>query len=117
MAAPKAPATKTVLENFYNVSQAAIRLNLRAENDPSKKGEKWLRDGVNRKPEEGTPFPCTRMAGQLMFSDSDLAWIAENGRNMRPKRSGRKRTWSTRRRQDIAAKTEAPAEQSATNAA
>lgn len=68
--------TKPVLENLYSVSEAAIRLGLRDLEDPSKKGEKWLRDGVNR---DG--FPCHRMAGQLMFSDTDLAVIAERHRN------------------------------------
>ena len=113
MAALKAPPSKPVLENYYNVSQAAVRLGLRDKDDPSKKGEKWLRDGVNRKPEDGTPFPCTRMAGQLMFSDSDLFWIAENGRNARSKRTGRKRTWSTRRRSPAMASETPAAEQSA----
>ncbi|MGW6741731.1 hypothetical protein ACWGDX_13550 [Streptomyces sp. NPDC055025] len=70
MAAPTKP--KPVLENYYSVSEAAVRLGLRKKEDPSKKGEKWLRDGVNLH-----GFPKRRMAGQLLFSESDLAEIAE----------------------------------------
>ncbi|MFE0039369.1 hypothetical protein [Streptomyces sp. NPDC059015] len=94
MAAVKAPPTKPALENFYSVSAAAVRLGLRAEDDDSKKGEKWLRDGVNQK-----GWPCHRMAGQLLFSDSDLAEIAQLSRNApqgrtRHPRTARKRTAS-----------------------
>jgi hypothetical protein len=93
MTPPKAPPT-AVLERFYNVSQAAVRLGLREEDDASKKGEKWLRDGANR-PKDGSKgprFPHHRMAGQLLFSDSDLAAIAEisreapQGRTRHPRR-------------------------------
>lgn len=91
MAATKAPPAKTmpepVLENFYTVSEAAIRLRLREPNDPSKKGEKFLRDGVNQ---EG--WPCHRMAKQLLFSDSDLAEIARLNRNRVDGRSRPRRT-------------------------
>ncbi|MEE6264971.1 hypothetical protein ACJ6WD_09460 [Streptomyces sp. VTCC 41912] len=93
MAAPKAtPRPKPALENFHTVADAAIRLGLRRPDDASNKGEKWLRDGVNRKPADGKgePFPCHRMAGQLMFSDSDLAEIAAMHR-CAPQRRGRKR--------------------------
>jgi hypothetical protein len=72
-----------VLEHFHTVSEAAIRLGLRKKGDPGKKGEKWLRDGANR-PEDGSKgprFPHHRLAGQLLFSDSDLAEIAELNRN------------------------------------
>ncbi|WP_406336579.1 hypothetical protein OG814_33140 [Streptomyces zaomyceticus] len=84
------PTATPVLETFHTVSEAAVRLNLRKPEDTSKKGEKWLRDGVNR-PEDGTkgtPFPCHRLAGQLLFSDSDLAAIADMHRNQRDGRSG-----------------------------
>lgn len=74
MAAPTTP----VLENFYNVKQATVRLGLAAEAEDDKRGQKWLRDGVNQKED---PFPCHRLSGQLMFSDSDLAEIAERHRN------------------------------------
>lgn len=84
--APPAPTQKTpaepVLENFHTVSEAAIRLKLRDKDDPSKVGEKWLRDGVNK---EG--WPCHRMAKQLLFSDSDLAAIAELHHNKQDARS------------------------------
>jgi hypothetical protein len=84
----KAPPTKTVqlLDRFYNVGEAAVRMNFKtqAEHDAgSTKGERWLRDGANR-PEDGSkgqPFPHFRMNGQLMFSDSDLAEIAAMHRN------------------------------------
>lgn len=96
MATPKS-APAPVLERYYTVAEAAVRLNLRperkdTEEEESKKGEKWLRDGVNR-PEDGSKgpkFPCHRMAGKLMFSDSDLAVIAEHSRNT-PERRGRRR--------------------------
>lgn len=83
MAATKAPPARTqktpaepVLEHFYTVAEAAVRLGLRKPDDPTTTGEKWLRDGVNK---DG--WPCHRMARQLMFSDSDLAAIAELHRN------------------------------------
>jgi hypothetical protein len=91
MAPAKAP-DKPVLENFYSVSQAAIRLGLRDEDDNSKKGEKWLRDGVNK-----LGWPCHRLAGQLKFSDSDLAEIAEINRNKRDGRTGPRRRRVTRK--------------------
>ncbi|MGW4703729.1 hypothetical protein [Streptomyces sp. NPDC004285] len=83
------PTATPVLETFHTVSQAAIRLGLRAPDAAGKVGEKWLRDGVNR-PEDGSkgePFPCHRLAGQLLFSDSDLAAIAAMHRNQRDGRS------------------------------
>lgn len=80
MAAPTKPKMQ-VLETFYSVSAAAVRLGLREPDDPSKKGEKWLRDGVNLQ-----GFSHFRMAGQLLFSDSDLAAIAETHRNKADRR-------------------------------
>jgi hypothetical protein len=102
--APPAPTRKTpaepVLERFYTVAQAAVRLGLRPADDTTTAGEKWLRDGVNK---EG--WPCHRMARQLLFSDSDLAQIAELHRNRKDKRTGpRPSTGRPRRR-----KTAAPA--------
>jgi hypothetical protein len=98
--APPAPTQKTpaeaepVLEHFYTVAQAAVRLNLRDKDDPTTTGEKFLRDGVNK---EG--WPCHRMARQLLFSDSDLAAIAELNRNKKDARSGpRPSTGRPRRR-------------------
>ena len=87
MPATKAPPKKSapaepVLENFYDVSQAAVRLGLRDKDDKSKRGEKWLRDGFNR-PEDGSKgrkFPGRYMAGRLKFSESELAVIAEIAR-------------------------------------
>ncbi|MFE2712325.1 hypothetical protein ACFXKI_10110 [Streptomyces mirabilis] len=86
MPATKAPPANTrktpaepVLENFYDLGQAAIRLNLRKKDEPGKRGEKWLRDGYNR-PEDGSKgrkFPGRYMAGRLKFSESELAVIAE----------------------------------------
>ena len=81
MTAPTKP--KPVLEHYYDVSQAAIRLGLRGPDDDSKKGEKWLRDGVNK-----LGFPHHRMAKQLRFSDSDLAVIADMNRSRRHGNSG-----------------------------
>ncbi|MFE2497164.1 hypothetical protein [Streptomyces scopuliridis] len=92
MAAPTKP--KPVLETFYSVSEAAIRLGLRTKEDPSKKGEKWLRDGVNLH-----GFPKHRMAGQLLFSDSDLAEIAERHRSRVHGNSGVRRKRRVRKPQ------------------
>lgn len=100
MATPQAPPSKSpVLENFHNVKQATVRLGLATEDPDDKRGQKWLRDGFNR-PEDGSKgprFPGCYMAGQLMFSDSDLARIAEIQRNAPPPRRGRKPR-NTRRR-------------------
>ncbi|MFG3510196.1 hypothetical protein ACGF5F_32390 [Streptomyces sp. NPDC047821] len=93
MAPAKAPTNKPVLENFYSVKQAAIRLDLQDPDDPEdNRGEKWLRDGVNK-----LGWPCHRLAGQLKFSDSDLAQIAEINRNKKDGRSGPRRPRATRR--------------------
>lgn len=96
--APPAPIQKPpaepVLENFYTVAEAAVRLKLRDQDDPTTTGERWLRDGVNK---EG--WPCHRMAKQLLFSDSNLAYIAALHRNLRDSRSGpRPSTGRPRRR-------------------
>lgn len=95
MAASKAtPRPKTVptLETFHNVKQATVRLGLATEEPEDKRGQKWLRDGANRPKDgsKGEQFPHRRMAGQLMFSDSDLAEIAEMNR-FAPQRRGRPR--------------------------
>ncbi|WP_432027400.1 hypothetical protein [Streptomyces sp. 1222.5] len=84
------PPTKQplTLEGFYTVAEAAMRLNLKTSEEHqagSLKGERWLRDGVNHK-----QWPCHRLNGQLMFSDSDLAEIAALNRNA-PTRAGRPR--------------------------
>ncbi|MET7475120.1 hypothetical protein ABZT17_12270 [Streptomyces sp. NPDC005648] len=94
--------TKTadpVLENFYNLKAATVRLGLATEDEDDKRGQDWLRRGVNR-PQDGSKgprFPVHRMANQLMFSDSDLAVIAElmhdkpHGHN-KPRRPRSRRT-------------------------
>ncbi|MEU5281139.1 hypothetical protein AB0G87_32565 [Streptomyces asoensis] len=41
-------ASGPVLENFYTVFEAAVRLKPRDADDPTTKGEKVLRDGVNK---------------------------------------------------------------------
>lgn len=95
MAASKAtprPTLAPVLENFHTVSAAAVRLSLRDEGEEGQRGEKWLRDGANRPKDgsKGEPFPHHRLAGRLMFSDSDLAEIAAMNRQV-PQRRGRAR--------------------------
>ncbi|MFB6977756.1 hypothetical protein [Streptomyces scopuliridis] len=92
MAAPTKPKPKPVLETFYSVSEAAIRLGLRAKEDPGKRGEKWLRDGVNLH-----GFPKHRMAGQLLFSDSDLAEIAALHGSRVHGNTGKRKRRTTRR--------------------
>lgn len=83
MAPPK--ATPRALEGFYNVKQATERLGLSDPDNPEDTtGQRWLRDGVNL---EG--WPHHRMAGYLMFSDTDLAEIARLSRNP-TSHSGRK---------------------------
>ncbi|MBH0242072.1 MULTISPECIES: hypothetical protein [Streptomyces] len=77
MAAPTKPTL--VLEKHYNVKQACDRLGLSDPEDPNdKRGQKWLRDGVNQ---EQDPFPCSRMARQLLFTEADLIEIARRHRN------------------------------------
>lgn len=86
MAATKAPPApqktpaEPVLGLFYNVRAAAIRLGL---TDPEKPGDttgqRWLRDGFNRPFDgsKGRKFPGRYMGRELMFSEADLAVIAE----------------------------------------
>lgn len=86
----KAPPTKQPLklDGFYNVGEAAVRLNLKTQEEHdagSTKGERWLRDGVNHK-----GWPSHRLNGCLMFSDSDLMEITALNRNV-PTRGGRPR--------------------------
>lgn len=85
MAAQK--PTPRALEGFHNVKKATELLGLSAPNDPDdKRGQKWLRDGVNLH-----GWPCHRMAGQLMFSDSDLAEIADMHANATTRRGRTRR--------------------------
>ncbi|QCX81153.1 hypothetical protein C9F11_37850 [Streptomyces sp. YIM 121038] len=89
---PSAPQ----LESFYNLGLAAVLLGLKTKDEHengSKKGERWLRDGVNRLEDgsEGRPFPHHRMNGCLMFSESNLAEIAEMHLNA-PTQGPRRRT-------------------------
>ncbi|WP_030292280.1 hypothetical protein [Streptomyces katrae] len=100
MPAIKAPPLK-IVENTYSVSEAAVRLKLREEDEvnkngeASKKGEKWLRDGVNLH-----GWPHYRLGGQLRFSESDLAEIQELNRN-KPETRGRRRSTGTRKRPSV----------------
>jgi hypothetical protein len=78
-------------QGFYRVEAAVVKLGLaKDENDTT--GRRWLRDGANRKPEDGKgkPFPHSRLNGQLVFSDTDLAEIYAMHRNA-PNRRGRRR--------------------------
>ncbi|MFE2850646.1 hypothetical protein ACFXJO_05860 [Streptomyces lavendulae] len=95
MAATKAPSL-TILEGFHSLADAAVLLGLRSKDDPSTKGEKVLRDGVNQK-----GWPHHRIGRDLVFSDSNLARIAElhsvpetPGVAQRPRRTVRRRTVS-----------------------
>ncbi|MEV6180133.1 hypothetical protein [Streptomyces sp. NPDC052015] len=87
MAARKAPLAPTpttaelpTLQRFYNLRNAAIRLDLTDPDNPEDTtGQRWLRDGFNR-PEDGSKgrkFPGRYMGRNLVFSESDLAVIAE----------------------------------------
>lgn len=87
MAPRKTPPA--VLEGYYGIKRATELLGLSdPEDKEDKTGQKWLRDGVNLK-----GWPHARMAGRLVFSDSDLATIAELNRNpvARPGRKPRQR--------------------------
>lgn len=86
---PKTPAKPLVLENFWTVAEAAVRLRFRDEDDETTTGEKVLRDGVNK-----LGWPCHRMGNRLIFSDSDLAYIAGELANRKDKRTGRRSTTS-----------------------
>ncbi|WP_371792866.1 hypothetical protein OG285_31480 [Streptomyces sp. NBC_01471] len=71
MSAPR--KLEPILEAHYNIKAATVRLGLATEDAEDKRGQKWLRDGVNRKVD---PFPHARMAGQLVFTESHLAEIS-----------------------------------------
>lgn len=87
MAATKAPPAPTqtradlpALGLFYNVRNAAIRLGLTDPMDPDDTtGQRWLRDGFNRPFDgsKGRKFPGRYMGRELVFSEFDLAVIAE----------------------------------------
>lgn len=84
MAARKAPLaptpTSAELERFYNIRSAAIRLDLTDPTDPEDTaGQRWLRNGFNRPLDgsQGRKFPGRYMGRNLVFSESDLAEIAE----------------------------------------
>lgn len=62
-----------VLEAHYNIKAATVLLGLATEDPKDKRGQRWLRDGVNQKVD---PFPHTRMSGQLVFTESHLAEIS-----------------------------------------
>lgn len=105
----KAPPTP--LETYHKVGPAAVRLGFKTQKEHdagSTEGERWLREGANR-PEDGSkgePFPHRRMARNLMFSDSDLAYIAEMHFNV-PTQGARRRT----RRRTAAKPSSAPSPQ------
>lgn len=83
--ATKAPTAPTptadrVLDLFYDVKAAARRLGIADPADPDdESGERWLRDGFNRPLDgsRGRPFPGRKMSGRLIFSETDLAVIAQ----------------------------------------
>lgn len=97
--APRKAAPPSELENFHNTKAATVRLGLATDDPEDKRGQKWLRDGVNRPADgsKGPKFPCRRMAGQLMFSDSDLAEIAEICHNALDRRGHHPRMRQTRK--------------------
>lgn len=76
------------LEGFHTVKAATVALGLATSDEDDKRGQRWLRDGVNRKV---NPFPHHRMSGLLVFSDSDLAEIAEMHHNAPTRRAARPR--------------------------
>ncbi|MFI0233086.1 hypothetical protein [Streptomyces sp. NPDC017086] len=85
--APLAPAPTSaelpVLERFYNVRAAAIRLGLTDPDNPEDTtGQRWLRNGFNRPLDgsKGRHFPGRYMARELVFSESDLIVIDEIAR-------------------------------------
>lgn len=119
MAAPTKPTPTPVLENFYNLKKACEQLGLSDPEDPEDKtGQKWLRDGVNR---EINPFPCTPMAGRLMFSDSHLIAITRMAAEEKIRRGPPRPISATRRasnaRRRKATQQNADAEARDTNAA
>ena len=78
-------------QGYYRVEKAVVILGL-AEDENDTTGRRWLRDGANRKPgdKRGKAFPHSRLNGQLVFSDTDLAEIYAMHRNA-PTRRGRQR--------------------------
>lgn len=82
-APPRSASTPTELKplvpEFYDVSEAAVRLGLREPGASGQAGEKWLRDGFNRPLDgsKGKPFPGRYLAGKLKFTEADLAQIAQ----------------------------------------
>ncbi|MFJ4845983.1 hypothetical protein [Streptomyces sp. NPDC088733] len=98
------------LEGFYNIKKAAIRLGLNDGTDPKdESGHRWLRDGCNRPIDgsKGPQFPHRRMCGQLIFSDSDLAWITEEHRNPTAK-PGRKPKTPAKAEENVSVKPSDP---------
>jgi hypothetical protein len=85
---PRKPAPTP--QGYYRVEKAVVILGL-AEDENDTTGRRWLRDGANRKPgdKRGKPFPHSRLNGQLVFSDADLAEIYAMHRNA-PTRRGRR---------------------------
>lgn len=83
MAATKAPPAPTpaepILDRFYNLKQAAVRLGLATEDPGDEAGQRWLMDGFRRPADgsKGRPFPGRKMSGRLIFSESDLAVIVQ----------------------------------------
>lgn len=77
-------------QDYYKVEAAVVKLGL-AEDEDDTTGRRWLRNGANRKPDDkrGRPFPHSRLNGQLVFSDADLAEIYNMHRNA-PTRRGRR---------------------------
>ncbi|MFZ3473160.1 hypothetical protein ACODT3_10500 [Streptomyces sp. 4.24] len=65
--------TPPALEKFYDVKAATVRLGLADEDPADQRGQRMLRDGVNR---EHNSFPHHRLGRRLMFSESNLAVIA-----------------------------------------
>lgn len=78
-------------QGYYRVEKAVVILGL-AEDENDTTGRRWLRDGANRKKNDprGKAFPHSRLNGQLVFSDADLAEIYAMHRNA-PTRRGRPR--------------------------
>lgn len=78
--APTQPLTDHSLDLFYDIKAAARRLAIADPHDPDdESGIRWLRDGFNR-PTDGTKgrrFPGRYMSRRIIFSESDLAVIAE----------------------------------------
>lgn len=86
----KKTADQPVLENFYKLRAAAVRLGLAKKDDPTDlTGVDWLRRGANRPADgsKGRPFPSVYLAGQLMFSDSHLAAVVQIAAEEREKRA------------------------------